>query len=83
MGPDYWGEQGFTFMWIIPLLFFVVFLFFIRGMFRQGNNTGSGNGSNNPGSESAREILDKRFAKGEISKDEYEEMKKVLGHDNK
>ena len=73
MGPGYWGGQGFTFMWIIPLLFFVVFLFFMRGIFGQGNNTRS---------ESAREILDKRFAKGEISKDEYEEMKKALGHDN-
>lgn len=79
MGPDYWGAQGFTFMWIIPLLFFVVFLFFIRGMFGQSNNSRFGNGRN----ENAREILDKRFAKGEINKDEYEEMKKVLGHDNR
>lgn len=28
--------------------------------------------------ESAREILDKRFAKGELKKEEYEEMKRVL-----
>ncbi len=86
MGPGYWGGQGFTFMWIIPLLFFIVFLFFIRGMFgqnnNQGNNIGTGNGSNGHRSESAREILDKRFAKGEINKDEYEEMKKTLGHDD-
>lgn len=30
--------------------------------------------------EGALEILKKRFAKGEITKDEYEEMKKTLGH---
>lgn len=78
MGPGYWGEQGFTFMWIIPLLFFVVFLFFMRGMFGQSNSTRHGDGSNSTQSESAREILDKRFAKGEVSKDEYKEMKKVL-----
>lgn len=79
MGPGYWGGQGFTFMWIIPLLFFAVFLFFMRGIFGQNNNSRLGNGSN----ENAREILDKRFAKGEINKDEYEEMKKALGHDNR
>lgn len=73
MGSGYWGGQCFGFMWIIPLLFFVVFLFFIRGMFRQGK----GESINNHG-ESASEILDKRFAKGEITKEEYEEMKKTL-----
>ncbi len=60
-------------MWIIPLLFFVVFLFFMRGLFSQGT-------SNKNTQESAREILDKRYAKGEISKQEYEEMKKALVH---
>jgi len=28
MGPGYWGGEGFTFMWIFPLLFFIVFLVF-------------------------------------------------------
>jgi uncharacterized membrane protein len=27
------------------------------------------------------DILDKRFAKGEITKEEYEEMKKALGNE--
>jgi uncharacterized membrane protein len=31
-----------------------------------------------PGSESAREILDKRYALGEISKEEYEEKKRGI-----
>jgi uncharacterized membrane protein len=30
------------------------------------------------GSESAREILDKRYALGEISKEEYEEKKRAI-----
>jgi uncharacterized membrane protein len=30
--------------------------------------------------ESALDILDKRFAKGEISKEEYEEAKNLLGN---
>ncbi len=75
MGPGYWGGQGFGFMWIMPLLFFIVFLFFMRNMFGQG----SGGNANNRG-ETASEILDKRFAKGEITKEEYEEMKKTLDH---
>ena len=82
MGPGYWGGQGFTFMWIIPLLFFVVFLFFMRGMFGQRYNMRNGDDRNSTRPESAREILDKRFATGEISKDKYEEMKKTLEHDN-
>jgi len=82
MGPGYWGGEGFTFMWIIPLLFFVVFLFFMRGMFGRGSMGCGSHGDSTTHKESAREILDKRFAKGEISKDEYEEMKKALGHDN-
>jgi len=85
MGPDYWVGHGFGYMWIFPVIFLLVFVFFMRGMFGQNNNSnnyGSGDGSSSHRSESAREILDKRFAKGEINKDEYEEMKKALGHDN-
>jgi len=76
MDPNYWWGHGFGFMWIIPLLFFVVFLFFMRGMFGQGG--GGSNNSTRP--ESAREIPDKRFSRGEINKEEYEEMKKTLGN---
>lgn len=32
-----------------------------------------------PGAESARDILDKRYARGEITKDQYEAMKRDLG----
>lgn len=75
MSPEYMWGQGFGFMWIFPLLFLGAFLYFMRGMF--GQNMGSGSNSARP--ESAREILDKRFASGEINTEEYEEMKKALG----
>ena len=75
MDPTYWWGHGFGFMWIIPLIFLIVFLFFMRGIFGQGGGTGQSPGSK---PESAREILDKRFAKGEINKEEYEEMKQAL-----
>jgi len=40
-------------------------------------------GDNSRHQESAREILDKRFAKGEITKMEYEVMKKILENGKK
>jgi putative membrane protein len=77
MNPSDWWGHGFGFMWILPLLFLAVFLFFMRGMFGQGNA-----GANTARPASAREILDKRFAKGEIDQDEYQAMKKALGEGN-
>ena len=73
MDPTQWWGHGFGFMWLIPLLFFVVFFIFMRGMSGCGSH-----GGNATHKETAREILDKRFAKGEITRHEYEEMKKAL-----
>ena len=78
MEPTLWWGHGFGFMWLIPLVIFVIFIIFVRGIF--GLNS-SGCGSHDGSTKhpySAREILDKRFAKGEITKDDYEEMKKTL-----
>ncbi len=70
-------------MWFIPLLFIVMFviMFFIfrrggRGPFfsdktRYMNNTNDKNSS-------AIDILKNRYAKGEISKEEYDRMKKDI-----
>ena len=70
MTPEYCMGHGFGFMWIFPLIFLLLFVFFMRWMFGQN--------SSNSKSETPREILDKRFARGEISKEEYEEMKQTL-----
>jgi len=59
MNPNAWWGQGFGFMWIIPLLFFVVFLFFIRGLFGQG----PGGSNTSTRSESARKILDELYTR--------------------
>lgn len=40
------------------------------------------NGIKNPKKESPSEILDRRFANGEISKEEYEEKKQVINSKN-
>lgn len=78
MEPGYWWSHGFGFMWIVPLIFLVVFLLFLRGIF--GNRPAD---TEEKHRETAREILDKRFARGEITREEYEEMKKALGDDQK
>jgi putative membrane protein len=79
------------FWWIIPLLFFVMMIvmciFIMRGgmgcMWR--NTMSDSSETRDPrklhrgeGTESALEILDKRYARGEIDKQEYEEKKATI-----
>jgi len=75
MEPTQWMGHGFGFMWLFPLLFFVILIFFMRGMFGRGCGSRDGDATHQ---ESAREILEKRLAKGEITKEEFEEIKKTL-----
>ena len=79
MDPTQWWGHGFGFMWIIPLFFFTVLIIFMLRMFGRGSSGCGSHRDNTTHQENAREILDKRFAKGEINKEEYEEMKKTLG----
>ena len=72
--------SGFGWMWLMPI-FFIVFwglvvwgiVALVRGT-RQSANSDSASGQ----AESALEILQKRYARGEINKAEYEEKKKDL-----
>lgn len=72
MAGGYYGMGG-GFMWLFPLIGFGIFLYVIYMIF---NKTNINNNSTN--SESALEVLKKRYARGEISKSEFEEMKKDL-----
>jgi putative membrane protein len=83
-----WGCDGFCFgfswCWVIPiaiLIMMVLCCFMMKrrtGMMMCGPYARTGNRSWGSSSESAREILDKRYARGEIGKEEYEEKKKDL-----
>ena len=77
--------SGFGWWWIFPVVMLVMMalcFFMMRG--RMGRMMCGPSFSNDfarrwaSPSESAREILDKRYARGEIDKEEYEEKKKVI-----
>lgn len=69
----WWGP--FPWMWIFPLVFLVVVLLV---MFRAGGPSMCGRHDSREFEPTAREILDRRYARGEISREEYQKMKKDL-----
>ena len=74
MGPENFFSSG---MWIIPLAMMVVCVVLFRlGAFPGRSRTR--NSAAGPTTESAVEILKKRYAKGEITEQELEAMRKNL-----
>jgi len=65
--------------WLFVIIFIVVFLIVIvllKSLFSRGRINNRNENENKP---TTREILNERYAKGDISKKEYELMKKDLG----
>ena len=77
MGPwMMWGGHGMG--WIFPLVMIVVIIIFILSMGKRGGKMPwCGSGESND-LETPLDILKKRYAKGEISKEEFEVIKKEL-----
>ncbi len=80
MGPGYFWWGG---MWIFPVIMFtvmivVLYLIFVRGGFRPPWRDHGNYSSGGKGTETALDILKKRYATGEISKEEFEQMKKDI-----
>ncbi len=72
-----WGGYGGIWMWLMPVLMIVFWGLVIWGIIaaiRQNRYSGIERLSG----DSALDILKRRYAKGEISKEEYEERKQVL-----
>ena len=77
----FWADIGWW--WIFPLVMIALCFFIMRG--RRFSMTGwatSRSGRSTVSltpSESAREILDKRYVLGEMSKEQYQEKRKDIG----
>lgn len=77
-GPGLWGRGGFGFpIMAFGMLFFCLFM--MGGMMHGGPHMHSAPGSwvSRP-CESLSDILENRYSQGEITKDEFEEMKQAL-----
>lgn len=78
-GPGFFWGSG---MWVFPIMMmfifaFVLYLIFGQGRFRRRWVSEFGNESSGH-SETSLEIVKRRYAKGEISKEELEEIKREL-----
>ena len=78
---NFWGSG----MWLFPLIMMIIMLFVVSRMFgRRGgfrppwSQNSDRHHTEGTGSGSAMDILKKRYAKGEITKEEFEEMKREL-----
>lgn len=78
MGPGMMGDWGGGWWWmaipmiVVPILGIWAIVAFVRGVSTTSGQSASGNG------ESALEILKKRYARGDISKQEFEEKRRDL-----
>ena len=73
--------SNFSLWWLLPLVMIVLCFLAMRG--RKGSmmcgfSSGHENSSCNNISDSAKEILDKRYARGEIDEEEYQQKKRIL-----
>lgn len=76
MGPGMMA--GFGWMWLIPI-FGIVFLgLIIWAIVASVRSSDESKGSNSSKAGLALEVLKKRYAQGEINKEEYEEKKKDI-----
>jgi putative membrane protein len=82
---QWWGPH-FHWFWIFPLIFVILMVVFAAFMFRRMGHWRSSSGHRHDwgpfggwGSETPRQILDRRYASGEITKEQYDEMNRDIG----
>ena len=72
--PGPWHMMGIGGFWMFPFFPIIILIIILYFLFGKNNARWPGAG----GGDSPLDILKKRYAKGEISKEEYEEIKKEL-----
>jgi putative membrane protein len=84
MHPDYvwWGPMWF-FPMVIPIIMLVAMVFCLYFIFGRGGSRPPWHNTDRPSSqsgegESALEILKKRYARGEITKEEFEQIRRDI-----
>ena len=78
MGPEHFWGGG---MWIFPALFLAILLVMLYLVFARDRAPRSESTRHSellPRSETALEIVEKRYARGEINREEYQQMKNDL-----
>ena len=73
--PGYWGWGGMWIGWIIWLVIIAAIIWVVASLVGRSKR---GEENAHP-TESAMDILKKRYAKGEITKEQFDQMKKDLG----
>jgi putative membrane protein len=76
MGPGM--MPGFGWMWLMPILWIAFLGLIVWAIVAAVRSSGESKGSDSTKAESAVEVLKKRYARGEINKEEYEQKKRDL-----
>jgi putative membrane protein len=76
MGPGM--MPGFGWMWLMPILWIAFLGLTVWAIVAAVRSSGESKGSDSTKAESAMEVLKKRYARGEINKEEYEQKKRDL-----
>ena len=80
MGPQYtWGEHMWFFPMMMPVFMLTVVLVILYLIFGKGGRSRRGDQqADQNGTETALDILKKRYASGEITKEEFDSIRKDI-----